>query len=538
MRNKIRVVCIALASLLVIAGCGNSDEEKPGVGGAAKRGGTMVIPLGADPPTLNGAIQSGPQVLIPASPILEGLLTVDATGETVPVLAESWDVSDDGLQYVFHLRTGVTWHDGEPFTSEDVRFTIEEALPLRPGGTILTSLISSLEVPDDVTVQIELTHPSPLLLNLLSPNTAPIIPAHIYDDTDLVTNPANLAPIGTGPFKFSEWKPGERIVLVRNDDYWEEGKPYLDSLIFPIIPDSTTRLNALLAGEADMLPRTSIDMRTLSQMESSDRIDVREGTGESGMRPIYFNSDHPPLNDAEVRKALIQAIDRHAMVDSIWDGHAEAGRTSLPQNYEQYFNPEVDYDDLFPFDLKAAADRLDELGYTADADGVRFSLDYVYTNEYFGTGELGEIMKANFDEIGVKLNLVQQEVQVYGQTVFPQRDYDLASNILGSRTDPAIGVDPIFRCNEHPEVLFTNPTDYCNPELEDLLDLADKTLDEAERIGYYQQAQEIIAEDMPTLLVLSEDIIDVISTRIGGADAFFNTLFTATAPEWEELWVA
>lgn len=233
-----------------------------------------------------------------------------------PDLAESWTVSPDGRAYTFKLRTGVTWHDGQPFSSADVKFTFDEVLLKYYARTKagLENVLDGIDTPDASTVVMRFKQPYGPLLQRLDAREAPILPRHIYAGSDVQNNPANLRPVGTGPFKFVEYQKGESVRLVRNERYFKPGLPYLDELIFKIIPQASTATRALEHGEVDyLLAPAEADVARLRQNAG---IVVAISAGSAGGSNI-FNLRRPPFDKIEVRQAFAYAIDRQQILDQV-----------------------------------------------------------------------------------------------------------------------------------------------------------------------------------------------------------------------------
>ncbi|WP_375691425.1 ABC transporter substrate-binding protein [Pseudooceanicola sp. LIPI14-2-Ac024] len=226
--------------------------------GSAMAEGSVVIGTPGVPRHFNAAIQSGVFTFMPASNIYASPLRYSDSWEPEPYVAESWETSEDGLTVTLHLRDDVKFHDGEPLTSADVKFSIETIKANHPFKTMLEP-VASVDTPDDTTVVIHLAHPHPALLLAMSPTLMPILPEHVYgpEHGDIQQNPANLSPVGAGPFKFAEYVQGEYYKLVKNEDFFIEGKPYLDEVYVQIFPDSNSLILALERGDLDMVPFVS-----------------------------------------------------------------------------------------------------------------------------------------------------------------------------------------------------------------------------------------------------------------------------------------
>lgn len=238
-----------------------------------------------------------------------------------PDLAESWTVSPDGRAYTFKLRTGVTWHDGQPFSSADVKFTFDEVLLKYYARTKagLENVLDGIDTPDASTVVMRFKQPYGPLLQRLDASEAPILPRHIYAGSDVQNNPANLRPVGTGPFKFVEYQKGESVRLVRNERYFKPGLPYLDELIFKIIPQASTATLALEHGEVDyLLAPAEADVARLRQ-NAGIVVAISAGSagGSNCQDTLIFNLRRPPFDKIEVRQAFAYAIDRQQILDQV-----------------------------------------------------------------------------------------------------------------------------------------------------------------------------------------------------------------------------
>jgi peptide/nickel transport system substrate-binding protein len=243
---------LAMALLLSAALLGAPSMA---VAQSARPGGTMVIGAGNDPGQFNPGITTAGGTHFVTGNIFNGLLMLDEAFNPLPDLAESWTVSPDGTTYAFSLAHNVTWHDGQPFTSADVKFTFEDVLLKYHARTKagLETVLAGIDTPDDYTVVMRFNQPYGPLLQRLDVVEAPILPKHIYQGTDIQNNPANNQPVGTGPYKLAEYAKGDRVRLVRNESYFKPGLPYLDELVFRIIPQATTATLAFEAGEVDYL---------------------------------------------------------------------------------------------------------------------------------------------------------------------------------------------------------------------------------------------------------------------------------------------
>lgn len=511
-------------------------SEEPTPASEIPQGGTLVVALGSNPEHLNTSITSSVAVGLPAGAVTEGLVNIDRDYNAIPVLAESWEISEDGLQYTFHLRKGVKWHDGESFTSADVKFTFEEVSPLHGRAGAVMGHITKIETPDENTVVMTLDAPFSPFLSFLTSENAGIQPKHIYEGTDIKTNPANLAPIGTGPFKFESFIPGDTIVLVRNDEYWDAPRPYLDRLIFRIIPDSSTRILALEAGEIDYISNYDISFVDVDRLVNNEKLYVELGRGHPRVLLLFFNTLKEPFDNVDVRRALFMGLDRELMLESAFGGIGSVGTSSVPPGLSWAYNPAVNYTEMYPFDPATAEKLLDEAGYPRGANNIRFELRFLFDPAQPGFNDVADILRSNWEAIGVRVSLEPRERAVWIDQLYTQKDYDTSIAFYTTSGDPVLGVQRAYLCDEIRPAGFTNASQYCNEELDELFIKASQAVSREERAKYYYQAQEIIARDLPSAVLLDSGFADVVNKNFGNLDVFFTSPETTT-PRWEAIYM-
>lgn len=451
------LLAIGLAASLAIAGCTSSE------GGASSdvertyvKWVTNGDPMGIG---LNAQFASGNAATAFSAQILEPLIFASGVGELTPGLATDWELSDDALTLTLNLREGVTWHDGEPFTAEDVKFNFEEIVPLNSYGAAIGERLESVEIQDESTVILNLTEPYGPLLETLSSQY--MLPKHVYEDTDYVTNPANMAPIGTGPMMFDDYSSGESITLVKNPDYWG-GEVTVDSAVFPIMGDATSRTESLFAGEVD---QTVVDIAALNRIADDPNT---QQLGEFGFPQdiaLMFNAESEYLTDPEVRKAVFATFDREALVETALQGQGIPADGFFPPALEWSVSPNVSFSDDFPHDTDAIEQILDDAGLTRGADGTRFTLDIRYTTERTDTAAMAEMARSLFAEVGVELNLDGTSATVFTEKVYSESDFDLALLPATVGADPSIGITRWYTCNDD-RAAGRNPSQVCDDEIE------------------------------------------------------------------------
>jgi peptide/nickel transport system substrate-binding protein len=483
-------------------------------------GGTMVIALSSNPASLNSALAVGVAVAIPALQITEGLVRVGKDNMAEPELATSWTVSPDGKTLTFKLRDGVKWHDGQPFTSADVQYTFQTLAPLHPRASAVFQNVASITAPDPLTVVVTLKKPYGPFIDFLTADNVGIQPKHLYAGTDPLRNPYNQKPVGTGPFMFKSWTPGQTITLVRNPNYWQKGKPYLDRLMFQIMPDANARVAALQAGDIDYISNYDMSITSLPMLRKNPTIAI--GTDRGVARPLLlmYNTKNPELSKPAVRHALYEAIDRPLLLATAFAGLGKPGVSSISPSFQWAYNPAVDYTKMYPYSIANAAKELDAAGYPVKGDGTRFTVRLTYIPSVSGYTETAQVIRDNWKKVGINVVLQPLETNVWLNKVYTEKDYDTSFAIYNSGGDPALGVDRMYRCAP-PNTMNNNASQYCNPQLDALFDKAAAAFDKKDRATFYAQTQQIIAKDLPTAVLEDLGYADATRKAFGGLDAAF-----------------
>ena len=478
-----------------------AEEPEPEAVDDSRRGGTLVIALSDDPGHFNPGITTGFNVHAVTGSMFNGLVELDDNANPHPDLAQSWEVSDDSTQYTFHLAEGVRWHDGEPMTSADVKFTFENILleyhSRTRGG--LSGILQSIDTPDDTTVVFNFTQPYAALLQRLNSTEAPILPKHVYEGVDDVqTAAANLTPVGTGPFKLESYDIDNEITLVRNDDYFKEGLPYLDRVVMRVIPDQNTQVLALEEGEVDYIWR--VPGGEIERLRGDDSITlhgVNSGPGGGFCIPtLTFNSDREVFDDLRVRQAIAHAINRDQMLAQVIFGQGRVATGPINSQMAFAYSDDVT---TYAYDVDRANALLDEAGYTSDA--TRFTIDLLV----FSFGDFpkyGEVMRQNLAEVGIDVEVMPLDRSAFIPRVFGERDFD--TNIISycNNTDPSIGVARMYISSNIGDIPFSNGAAYVNPQIDELFDAAASTPDVARRGELYGEIQRILTAELPYLWLL------------------------------------
>ena len=492
MRTKAYVAALTLAVLIV-----GSADIRPAIAeaGNPRSGGTLVVATLGEPPHLNPGITTMGSVQAVTGSIYNGLVGLDERADPVPELAERWQVTGAGKIYTFFLRRDVRWHDGAVFTADDVKFTFEELLLKYHARTRagLAASLATIETPDPHTVVFRFKYPYAPLLRRLDVSDAPILPRHVYQGKDPLTQTLNTHPVGTGPFRLAKWQRGESIVLERNPGYFRQGRPYLDKVVFRTLPNAPTATVALETGEVDYLWYLSgAELQHLRTVKGITTVRSPAGAGGSYcISTLVPNLRQPPLKDVKVRQALNLAMDRRFVVGRVDFG---AGREARGPIHSQlpWFDPALP---AFAYQPERAAQLLNEAGYPNGEKGVRFKLRFVYPQTT--SGVLAEVLKDQLRRVGVDLALEPVDAATAVERVYLKDDFDLGVASYCNGADPDIGVKRVYHSRNILPIPFGNGAGYNNPQVDSLFDQAAETLNDEKRQDLYRQVQQLLVRELP-----------------------------------------
>lgn len=495
---------------------------------AQKAGGTMVMLVQPEPPTLASyAVASQPVGQI-GSKIYDGLLEYDFQLKPLPSLAESWTVSEDGKTLTFKLRHGVTFHDGKPFTSADAQFSLRDVLSkFHPRGIATFREVESYDTPDAYTLVLRLKQPAPYIMSALSGYESPMLPKHLLEGTDLRNAPLANNPVGTGPYKFVEWRRGEYIRLEKNPSYWKPNRPYLNRLVARFIPDPATRTSLLEKGEVQFAGIGAVPYNDVKKFSTAANTTVTSKGNEmlSNVVELTLNNKRPYLDKAKVRQAIAYAVDRQQIIDTVFFGYGKPAAGPISSNFAPtgfYSDAGLQY--AAPDRLARANRLLDEAGYPRKADGMRFEL----VHDVLPYGEewrrFGELLQQQLGAVGIKLTLRTEDVPSWLRRVFTSYDFDITTNFLFNLADPAIGVHRGLHSNAIKQgTPFVNASRWSNKAADDLMDRATTETQPQKRAALYQQLGKLVAEEVPNIYVIdlnypaviNKQLKDVITSPLG-----------------------
>jgi len=473
---------------LGLAGSPGAAQTPPGV---------LVVGQIAEPKSLDPHAVTAVNDFRILMNVYDGLVRYkDGTLEVEPALATGWEISEDGTVYTFDLREGVTFHDGTPFDAEAVVFNFERMLnedhPYHDTGpfplAFFFSAVESVEAVDATTVRFTLNAPyAPFLSNLAYPTGLIVSPAAVQEHgADFGRNPS-----GTGPFVFEEWRSNERVVVVRNDDYWD-GTAGTEAVVFRPITDANTRTAEMLAGGIDLM--VEVPPTSLSEFQGGD-FTVHEQAGPH-VWFLILNAKEGPFADKRVRQAANYAINKEAIVNDVLEGTAEVAAGPTPPAFAWAYNDALE---PYPYNPEKARELIAEAG----AEGAELTF---YVTEG-GSGMLdpvamGTAIQADLAAVGFDVSIETYEWNTFLGEVNPglEGKADMAE-MAWMTNDPDTLPFLALRTDAWPDQGGFNSGYYSNPEVDELLEAARVATDQAERARLYKEMQEIVQEDAPWVFV-------------------------------------
>ena len=442
----------------------------------AKTGGTLKLGLQADPTALDPQMQSLTAIWHTVEHIYNRLTRVLPDMSIQPELAESIDISDDGLTYTFKLKSGVTFHNGRPMVAADVKYSYERLIDPATASTSAADLASmaSIEAPDDATVVITLKAPDASFLFMTSRQSLIIIPKEVVDENGDLSQVA----VGTGPFTFKEYVPNTSIKLEKNANYWVQGLPYLDGLELIIAPDDTARTTAVVTGTVDMIEYSPL--RDIDSLQSDSSLKLA-GDTNNNIRMLGFNLRKEPFDNLKVRQAIAKVIDRDAVLGPAVFGHGTVTSTLFAPDNWAALNVDIPAPDI-----EGAKALLKEAGYENG-----FKTTITSWSQYSFLNAAAVVIQEQLKQIGIdaELNLVENSTMI--NDVYVTFNFDIAVTGDSGFGDPNALILGNFRSDGG------GFAGYNNPEVDKLIDQGIAETDQAKRAEIYQQIQQILLEDLP-----------------------------------------
>ena len=474
---------IPLVVLVVLSLLANAVETPAA---EPKRGGVITLGITRDISVMNPLVDTGSTQKRIRDLMFEPLLGIDLKGNLRPALAEAWEVSKDGKLYTIRLRKGVKFHNGQEMTAEDAKFAIDYTLDKKnvAYGYSILQVVEGVEAPDKYTLRVHLKEPSPGFFYAVSNIRAfSVIPKGSVEPKNLKPT---VYPPGTGPFRFADWKPKQRLTLERYDDYWGN-KVYVDRVVFKPISNATVRMTALRAGDVDLIEAAPWEWVTQIKGGKLKGINYSAGT-DAGFRVIKFNAGNPPFNNKKLRQAVAYALNKKEILNAAYFGFGEPTDQRYPKGHEWY----VDEAKFPARDTERAKALLKEAGYNGET--IEFSVRQ-------GEGETeASTIQAQLKRIGVT---VKQNLMEYGhyRSIRRTGEFQMVPSGGDYEPDPIATYGDQFRCPADLKKRTANDTGYCDKEMDALIEAAETEVDEAKRRELVQRIVKKLAEDVPEIPV-------------------------------------
>jgi peptide/nickel transport system substrate-binding protein len=510
---------LVLLALLLAAGCQNNNEVvMPATGEAAKPayGDTFIEASIGEPSNLLPVLASDSASSAINGLVYSSLIRYDKNLHLEGELAESWDISPDNLTITFHLRPGVTWHDGQPLSSADVLFTYQLYIDPNTPTAYAESYkqVARAEAPDPLTFKVSYDKPYAPALESWGMQ---VLPKHLLEEVKITKSPLSRHPVGSGPYRFVDWTAGEKVVLEANPDYFE-GRPYIKRVVYRVIPDTSTQFLELQSGSLDFMGLTPIQYQTQTGTPAFARRFNKYRYLTFSYTYLGYNLRRPMFQDKRVRQALSYAINKQEIVEGVLLGLGQpATGPYKPDSW--VYNSNVKRYNYNPDQAKAL---LAEAGWSdsdgdgiLDKDGNPFAFTIVTNQGNDLRSKSGEIIQRRLREVGIDVKLRVIEWASFLKEFINPGNFD--ATILGWSTGAEPDQYDIWHSSKTgPREL--NFVAFKNPEVDQLLEQGRRTFDQAERKRAYDRFQEILAEEQPYTFLYVGEALPAVAKRFRGID--------------------
>jgi len=507
-RGFIKKTLVAGALMLLVTGltaCSGGDsageQSATEAEGEPRRGGTLTAAFSADPAGLDPVRGPSGMSHVVMDQVYSTLMSLTPDNEVEPDLAESYELSDDGRTYTFKLREGVKFHNGDPLTSEDVKFTFDRLREPDSGYSYGSQVatIERVEAPDPHTVVFHLSEQTaPFLVYMAFPGSS-IVPKKLVESGHNL----NSHPIGSGAFKFVKYEPKNVISFVRNPDYYEPGKPYLDGMEWRIISDTSALTTALVSGGADFT--NVVPPQDWKRMKSTSGL-VTESVVGSSYNWLLPNNSTKPFDDPRVRQAISYALNRENLVNGAFFALATPILGGVVPEWSWAYAPDVEFTGPKGDPAKAKA-LLAQAGYP---DG--FSTSMTIASSFPNLMAMAPIIQQDLEKVGIKAKIGTVEIPRYWDEVWGTSNFDVTTMYWVS---PLVDPDDFLYNNYHSKMPI-NVQKYANPRMDSLLDQAKSTPDQAERKQLYAEIQRLSMEDMPIVPLVNGWVLFAYTDKLQG----------------------
>lgn len=481
--QSVRFSSLLIGLFLVLSACSGSDDSNVSSTVDPKKQ-EIRIRINDDPDFLDPHYATASISFQMILNIFEGLFIPQTDGTLTEGLAESYEVSDDGLTYTFNIREGVKFHNGEELTVDDVMYTYERLMGLDDGEKLSNSFdnVESIETPDETTFVMTLKQPDSNFLYALTALESAIVPR----SND---GKHHDHPVGTGPFAFVNYSPGVGLELKKHEDYWQEGLPYLDKVEFIFQSDDQAAVMNLLAGEVDL---TSVPGHRVSEVEADFNMTHQNN---NSTLIITFNGEKEPFDDVRVRQAISYAINKEDIIDSVFHGYATPIGSNMSPAMGEYYLEGLE--DVYARDVEQAKELLSAAGYP---DG--FSTIMTISSHSDLYSDVAQIAVENLKEIGIDVEIEVVEWGIWLERVYADRDYEMTTIDLTGRPSAYEILNDYISDNDAENFFHFHDEEFDQVMADALLETEPE-----KQIAYYHRAQEILSEQAPAVYIADYQIV-------------------------------
>lgn len=517
-KSASKVLALVLTAALALTGCGSSasTEEAAATGDtaaeatteegteeAAATGGVITLARDLDSSNLDPVMTADNCDIWVLNMLVEGLVTSSDDGqEIIPAVADTWEISEDGLTYTFHIRDGIKFSNGEDVTIEDCIYSIERAKDTDGPWIGMLDMIATMEDGGDNNLVITLNTPSPSFLSTLAMFSSGIMSKAYCEEVGEEGISEN--PIGTGPFILSQWDKGEKMVFTANPYYWEEGCPKVDEIDMVIVEDDNTRIMQLQSGQIDIA--TQVPYSRIDELKAMDNLEVSL-YDSTDVKFIIVNCQNEYLSDKKVRQALSLATDKEAINNAVYFGYGEIAETFI-SSAAPHYNADLPKSTV---DVEAAKALLAEAGY---ADGFELSMEV-------GSGDsaylqIATMLQEEWAQIGVTLDIQQIDTATAREN-WKNGDYDVYISYMTSDMTDTSELAGLWCIKDQANCWRSYWDDEDQAKAEELCIKANGEMDEAARLADYGEMQAVVADAVPVIPLVYAPFTFVTTDKISGA---------------------
>lgn len=501
---------------------GSTSEADKTTDDGIKRGGTLLVGFVGEPESFNPDAAANDAAYRINQNIFNKLVKINGKNEVIPDLAKSWEYSDDGKTLTFNLEENVKWHDGKDFSADDVKWTFDQIKAEKGFASNSLSGVKEVEVKDKNTVVFKLEKSNAGMMGSLAWMGTYILLKHIYEGTNWLENPANTAPIGTGPFKFVEYKKSENVTLEKNPEFFGN-EIYLDKIIYKLFSDDNAAYQAWVVGEVDLLNGAGVPADQMAQYEGNNDYVVAQLTWPNKSY-LCFNVKDGIFANNDLREAVLYGLDREMIFTKALKSRGAISEYFIAPQYTWAINPDVKSPDK---DIKKATELIERAGYKKDKDGYYFATEIV---TFPGWDDFVPVLKENFKEMGIKLSHNSLDDAAYDKLVLEDKKFDFT--VLGGYQGPDISAMGSRFSTTGP----MNYGQYDSKEMNDELAAGNEATKQEDRAVHYKKVQEILRKDLPVVFFSDKGSPIVLKSYIKGHPAT-EASDTSSEAEYTNIWM-